>query len=142
MSLCITHTPTPRLSVHRFSRGEDDATVLAQLGPVMAHSLPLSSLSVSHDEISLVVPETAALPIVPSTSETGWTTFKVEGPLDFALTGILSSLTAPLAAASIPVFAISTYDTDYILVKEDKAQGAIDAWHACGIAAVSVASKE
>ena len=51
-------------------------------------------------------------------AEKGWRFLKVEGPLDFGLTGILSSLAQPLAAAKISIFAISTYDTDYVLLKE------------------------
>lgn len=50
--------------------------------------------------------------------ERGWRGIKVEGPLDFSLTGIMASLTKPLAKAGISIFAISTYDTDYLLVKE------------------------
>ena len=49
-------------------------------------------------------------------SERGWRALKVRGPLDFSLTDVLAALTAPLAAASIPIFALSTYDTDYVLV--------------------------
>jgi hypothetical protein len=67
----------------------------------------------TQDEISIVSPE----PITRAAVETGWTLLRVEGPLDFALVGILASLTAPLADASISVFAISTYDTDYLLVR-------------------------
>ena len=52
-----------------------------------------------------------------------WCCLKVTGPLDFALTGILARLTAPLADAGIPIFAISTYDTDYLLVKADQTRG-------------------
>lgn len=48
----------------------------------------------------------------------GWWAFKVEGPLDFSLTGILSSLAAPLAENNIPIFAVSTFDTDYLLVEK------------------------
>lgn len=44
---------------------------------------------------------------------------KVEGPLDFALTGILASIAVPLAAAKISIFALSTFDTDYVLVKSE-----------------------
>lgn len=51
--------------------------------------------------------------------------FKVEGPLDFGLTGILSSLAQPLAEAKISIFAISTFDTDYILIKEENLQKAV-----------------
>jgi hypothetical protein len=50
--------------------------------------------------------------------EPGWRALKVAGPLDFSLTGILATLAAPLAAAKISLFSISTYDTDYVLVRE------------------------
>lgn len=50
----------------------------------------------------------------------GWVAgVKVEGTLDFALVGILASISAPLAEAGVPVFAISTFDTDYVFVKEE-----------------------
>lgn len=75
------------------------------------------SLTRTAEELSLVISEHLA----PQDwqIESGWRCLKVEGPLDFSLTGILSALTAPLAAAGIPVFAISTYDTDYLLVKQN-----------------------
>lgn len=50
--------------------------------------------------------------------EAGWRALRVAGPLDFALTGILASLLVPLAAARVPVFALSTFDTDYLLVRD------------------------
>ena len=50
--------------------------------------------------------------------EHGWRALRIAGTLDFSLTGVLSTLTALLAAAQIPVFAVSTYDTDYILTRE------------------------
>ena len=83
------------------------------------------SITKTNDELSLVCPES----IVPTTDaattsdlpliEKGWVSFKVQGPLDFAWTGILAGLAQPLAAQGISIFAISTYDTDYILVKHD-----------------------
>ena len=57
-------------------------------------------------------------------SETGWSCIKVIGPLDFSLTGILSDISVILAKAKISIFAISTFDTDYILVKSEKLQAA------------------
>ena len=48
----------------------------------------------------------------------GWRAFKVMGPLDFSIVGILESIAYPLVEANISMFAISTFDTDYILVKE------------------------
>jgi hypothetical protein len=70
----------------------------------------------SDDELSLVLPEEAAP--AGSVVEPGWRCLKVRGPLDFGLMGILASLAGPLAEAGVSIFALSTYDTDYILVKE------------------------
>ena len=64
--------------------------------------------------------------------EAGWRCLKVAGPLDFALIGILASLTAPLAQAGISLFAVSTYDTDYLLVKEVDLERATTALTAAG----------
>ncbi|KDO23911.1 STE/STE11 protein kinase [Saprolegnia parasitica CBS 223.65] len=125
----MTFFRSPRLAVHRYARVDaaTDASVLAGVAPLLV-TAPLTSLAVTADEISVVLPATVPLPTAPSATEDGWVAFKVEGPLDFGLTGILSALTAPLASVGIPVFAISTYDTDYILVKHDKADAAIDTW--------------
>jgi hypothetical protein len=49
----------------------------------------------------------------------GWAAIKVHGPLDFSLTGILAALADPLAKSGIPIFAVSTYDTDCLLVREE-----------------------
>lgn len=57
--------------------------------------------------------------------ERNWRALQVEGPLDFSLTGVLACLTAPLAEAGISVFAISTYNTDYLLVKQNKLEQTI-----------------
>ncbi len=50
-------------------------------------------------------------------AERGWRAFRVEGPLDFSLSGVLAGLTAPLAEAGISIFSVSTFDTDYLLVR-------------------------
>ena len=50
-------------------------------------------------------------------AERDWRAFEVEGPLDFALTGVLAGLATPLAEAGIGIFVLSTYDTDYLLVR-------------------------
>jgi uncharacterized protein len=65
-------------------------------------------------------------------AETGWRGMRVNGTLDFALTGILAGLAGTLARASISLFALSTYDTDYILVKADKLEAAIAALQSAG----------
>ncbi|AEG60088.1 ACT domain-containing protein [Desulforamulus ruminis] len=81
------------------------------------------SITKTMDELSLVCPQEST----PETlnCERNWRCLKVEGPLDFSLTGVLSSLTLPLAQAGISIFAISTYDTDYLLVKEDRLEQAV-----------------
>lgn len=58
--------------------------------------------------------------------------FCVEGPLDFAWTGVLAGLLAPLAEEGISVFTLSTFDTDWILVPKDEADRAADAWRRSG----------
>ena len=82
------------------------------------------------DELSLVC-ESKNIP-EGIKKEEGWKILKVLGPLDFNLTGILSSLTAPLAAEKISLFAISTFDTDYLLVKSENLQKATDTLIAAG----------
>ena len=59
--------------------------------------------------------------------EKGWRILKVEGPLDFSLIGILASISTTLAKKEISLFAVSTYDTDYILVKDKDSEASIKA---------------
>src|SRR2546430_1272591 len=83
------------------------------------------SVSRTPDELSIVCVEAN----VPSgvTCEPGWRILKCEGPLDSALTGIMASIAEPLADAGIPIFPIATHDTDYILVKDQHLEAAINA---------------
>ena len=76
------------------------------------------SITKTDDELSIVCD--AHLPVSSEKSEAGWACIKVLGPLDFALTGILAKISNILAEAEISIFALSTYDTDYILVKSNK----------------------
>lgn len=87
------------------------------------------------DELSLVC-ETALVPLNTCTREDGWRALFVEGVLEFSLIGILSSITAVLAQAGVSVFCVSTYNTDYILVKEAALAAALDALKAAGHAVV------
>ncbi|QFU22995.1 ACT domain-containing protein [Shewanella eurypsychrophilus] len=75
------------------------------------------------DELSIVVPAELALDSLEAESD--WRCFEVMGPLGFSMTGILSSVSGALADADISIFAISTFDTDYIMVKKDKLEKAI-----------------
>ncbi len=96
--------------------------------------LPLGSslvaLTLTPDELSLVIPEEAAP--VGAATEAGWRALRVAGPLDFSLTGVLVSLAEPLAQAGVSIFAISTYDTDYLLVRESALAAALAALRAAG----------
>lgn len=74
------------------------------------------SITYTADELSIVCPLSSVPASVPC--EKSWRVIKVQGPLDFSLIGILAALTAPLAAGGISIFAVSTFDTDYLLVKE------------------------
>ena len=78
------------------------------------------------EEISIVC-ETKDAPVQTMAREDGWRAFRIEGVLDFSLVGILSKLSAVLADANIGIFAVSTYNTDYVLVKAHDLQRAMDA---------------
>ena len=75
-------------------------------------------LGKTDEEISLVC-RTEQTPAGTEAREDGWRAFRIEGVLDFSLTGILSRLSAVLAENGIGIFAVSTYNTDYILVKAE-----------------------
>jgi hypothetical protein len=77
---------------------------------------PLNSITRSEKELSVICAETA----VPSgvRCERGWRVMKVENTLNFALTGILVSLADPLADAGVSIFTVSTFDSQYLMVKE------------------------
>ena len=82
------------------------------------------------EELSIVCDQTLVAPAI--TGNRGWRCFKVEGPLDFSETGIIFSLTQPLAKNAIAVFVISTFDTDYLMVKEKDFAKANDVLTAAG----------
>jgi hypothetical protein len=103
----LTTLPDP-LAICRLSPAED-VPEWAMIGEFV-------SITHTADELSIVCAEEH----VPSDvkADRGWRALKVEGPLDLALTGVLASLANPLAEAQINLFAVSTFDTDYLLVKE------------------------
>ncbi len=83
------------------------------------------SITRTRDELSIVCPEDAVPPEVQV--EPGWRALALPGPIPFEATGVLASLANPLAAAGISIFAISTYDTDYVLVRHDDLDRALAA---------------
>jgi hypothetical protein len=90
----------------------------------------LCSLTRTAAELSVVCPEGAVPRQVRH--QGGWRCLEVRGPLAFELTGVLASLASPLAAAGVPLFALSTFDTDYLLVPGDRLEEALRALTAAG----------
>ena len=77
---------------------------------------PFVSVTRTINELTVVCATVSVPDLV--TADKGWRGLRVEGPLPFSLVGVLAALSATLAASEISVFVISTYDTDYILVKD------------------------
>lgn len=93
------------------------------------------SLTCTGREISLVC-ESSRVPQNVVRCESGYSAFEVLGPLDLSLIGILADITDALARARVSVFAVSTFDTDYVLVKEARLEKAIEALVGAGYTVV------
>ena len=76
------------------------------------------------EELSLVIP-TEETPAETTERDDGWRAFRIQGVLDFSLIGILSKISGLLADAKIGIFAVSTYNTDYVLVKRENYEKAL-----------------
>lgn len=111
-----------RLSIARLQAVEDI--------PFWATRSAFFSITRTSDELSIVVPQE----IIPTNirQEKGWRALKIHGPIALSEVGVLNSLTMPLADAGISIFAVSTFDTDYVLVKEENLARAIDALAGAG----------
>jgi hypothetical protein len=113
-----------KLTIHRLE--EPFAVVQLAPGadiPGWATAGRLSAVVRTADELSLVCSQN----LVPEgvKCECGWVALKLEGPFPFSTVGVLSSVIAPLAAGRVPVFVLSTFDTDYILVKREDIESAL-----------------
>ena len=106
-------------------RLEPDAAV-----PDWGASGSFYSITRTPDEVSIVCEQSAVPADVRSERE--WRCFKLAGPIPFTTVGVLAALVAPLADAGISVFAVSTFDTDYLLVKEADFSEAVAALRAAG----------
>ena len=89
-------------------------------------------IGVTNDEISVIAP-TNTVPSITINRNDGWKMFKVEGVLDFSSVGSVSSISSVLAQAKLSIFSVSTYNTDYILVKNNNLDKAIKALNAAGL---------
>lgn len=91
----------------------------------------LVSVTRSRDEISLICPSETRLPD-NARVEDGWRLLTVRGQLEFTLTGIIAALSSELASAGVPLFTLSTFDTDHLLVKQTDLARAVDALEVSG----------
>ncbi len=90
------------------------------------------SVSRTDEELSVVAPIEAVADAGMESIDGGWTAFKLQGPFAFDEVGVIASLSAPLAEAELGIFVVSTFDTDYILVKSENAAAAANVWRAHG----------
>jgi uncharacterized protein len=98
--------------------------------PTWAMGREFFSVTRTPEELSIAAPDTAVPDRVRAVR--GWRAIKVHGPFDFSTVGVLASLAAPLAAAGISLFAVSTFDTDYLLVREATLSQAIEVLRQAG----------
>ena len=82
------------------------------------------------EELSIVCEERRVPPDVRA--ERDWVSLKLEGPFPFSMTGVLTSFLQPLAEAGVSIFAVSTFDTDFVLIKREKLESAIKALSRAG----------
>ncbi len=109
-------------SVHRFA---PDAPV-----PETVEQSRFYSVSRTDEELSIVCE--ARVDLAAPRSETEWRIIKIVGPLNFSLTGILAAIAELLASARISIFALSTFDTDYILIRSENLGRAREVLHKAG----------
>lgn len=125
-SLTLTLRPF-RLAVCRLPAGSPV--------PGWAWSGGFHSITRTPDELSVICDFTAAeaAPAAEGLRVDGpWAVFEVQGPFAFDVTGVVASLSAPLAEAGVGIFVLSTFDTDWLLVKAGNERAAAAAWEAAG----------
>ena len=104
--------------------------VICRLSPTLslpswAFTGPFVSITKTNDELSIITIDDGRLP-KDIQCERNWKCFKFKGPFAFDMTGVLTSILNPLAKADIGILAVSTFDTDYVLVKEKNLEIAVD----------------
>ena len=118
-------------------RALPDALTVCKVGDVSALDLSRDFYFIGRtdEELSLVC-RTEDTPAWTAAREDGWKGFRIEGQLDFSLVGVLAKLSGVLAENNIGIFAVSTFNTDYILVKEENFARALRALAAAGYTVV------
>lgn len=105
-----------RYSVYRFD-------IESSISLALIKNQEFYSITETSEELSIVCKEGL---LSSNKEEKNWKILKVQGPLDFGMIGVLYSISKPLAENSISIFVISTFDTDYIMIKEDKLSLALE----------------
>lgn len=126
MTLLQDEVPQPKQHQLKF-RWIPGAFAIVRLAPespipAWATMGTFTSITRTADELSIVCPSENLPANVLSPHR--WTCLKLEGPFPFSMTGVLLSFIEPLSRNGIPIFAISTYDTDYVLIQEEWAGAA------------------
>lgn len=119
--------PTPRLNLTLLPQTLALCSLDAKAPwPDWAQGPGLVSLTRTEEELSLICPQDR----IPSglTAQRDWRCFKVHGPLEPDQIGVLAALTEPLAQAGVSLLVVSTFETDYILIKEVDLARAVEAW--------------
>lgn len=112
-----------KLAIHRLSPTAEIPRIVFQS--------TFYSITKTADELAIICD--SRLEIVSEWSESGWSAIQVAGPLDFSLTGILAGISGVLARAKISIVAVSTFDTNYILVRTNRMNHARQVLEADGI---------
>jgi len=138
------HEVPARMSPHRLSLTLLPVSfALCRLGaaepvPEWTTSAPtFLSISRSPDELSIVADDAAVPPHV--NAKRGYRALRIDGPMPLELVGVMAAIASPLAAAGVPIFAIATYDTDYVLIRGDDLSRAVSILVAAGHRVTSAA---
>jgi uncharacterized protein len=111
------------LAIARLGPGDDVPAWASDAGDAALHAVVRT-----RSELSIVCDAARVSDAVRA--EPGWRALEVGGPLDLGTCGVLAALLAPLADAGVPIFAVSTYDTDYVLVRSERLPEAVAALRA------------
>ncbi|PXW77117.1 hypothetical protein BZA03_101581 [Alteromonas sp. I10] len=98
--------------------------------PAPVLNSPLFFLGKTEDELSIVVPDSVDVPSLDS--DEGWRALELLGPLHLSMVGIMAQIGQVLASAKVAIFVVSTFDTDFFLVKDNKLKDAISALKKAG----------
>jgi uncharacterized protein len=120
------HAPRPPQLKFRQLRGSYAITRLAPDAPIPAWATSREFISITRtaDELSIVCPADN----IPTDIAAGprWACMRLEGPFLFSQTGVLLSFIQPLSGNGVPIFAVCTYDTDYVLIQEEHMGGVVE----------------